>query len=104
MAKAYVCLAGVMAVGPGNGMIPIADSQPYAVDYPDVTATSAQSAISCPASATAVAWCIIPAADMWVKFGAAPVAAPGTGWLIKADVPVQFKAAGKGEKIALVLA
>lgn len=84
----------------------LASAQPHAVQtLTSSNSGSVASTIAVPAvDANQLGWSwevTALDADTWVAFGASPVAASGTGHLIKMNETKRFQASAAGEKIAV---
>lgn len=88
--------------GAGNGApMPTIASHELAAETIVSGPASQSSAIEAP-EAGQTFWQVIPNGDIFVKFGRAPVAAPGTGFLLLKGMVGEFAVSGMGEKIAVV--
>lgn len=87
-----------------NETQPVIKSVPVSAQALTSSGTSQASSVVVPADPKGQVFWVITAADgpVWVKFGAAPVAAAGADHLIPAGATREFSAGAAGEKCAVI--
>lgn len=95
MATVHTALARI--AGRNNTGATLPDSQPRQAETLASAGASAAGAIVATAGDI---WSITPLGNVWVAFGAAPVAASGSGWLVPAGQTLE-RGAVAGEKCAI---
>ena len=98
MSTVHIALAAVQDRAVTGATLPVAPAAERAAETLSATETSAPGAL---VGAEGEVWVITARdADVWVRFGPAPVAAAGAGYLILAGTTREF-GADAGQKIAV---
>lgn len=103
MSTVHVVLVRVSASFPNLEPIPLPDAEEDFAQTITSGASSTASTIATPTDPTIRrVWDVTAVdADIWVKFGTTPIAAAGSGYLIKAGQFRSFPARSGGQKIAV---
>ncbi|GAA0749495.1 hypothetical protein [Sphingomonas trueperi] len=98
MATVQINLGLVTALTLNGADLPIFDSVDAQAETLDSTAGNV---VASKTGKRGYVWCITALDAIWVKFGAAPIATSGDGWLIGAGQTRTFKVTADGEKVAI---
>lgn len=105
MAMVHVVLCNVRNRDKTGSTMPVPESQPIASETVASSATSQKLSInggSVPAATPSETyWSVTTKGDIWVNFGANPVAGSGAGWLLLAGQSREWSVKQSGEKIAI---
>ncbi|NWK98672.1 hypothetical protein DM806_24015 [Sphingobium lactosutens] len=100
MATVHVTLSRVDDRGDTGGSLPVVTSVPELAQTLISSSASQASTIAAP-KADGLVWTVVPTGNVFVKFGAAPVANSGEGHLVLAGQARDFSVTSLGEKIAV---